>query len=82
MKLVTRCDDLGSFRAANRSILDAVERGLARNVGFMVPGPAFGEAVEMFRGRKDVCLGCTPPSPQNGKTYAGNRSCLAPKCPV
>lgn len=57
MKLVVRCDDLGSFQAANRAIADATEQGLARNAGIMVPAPAFRQAVEMFRHRKDVCLG-------------------------
>ncbi|MFA7236511.1 MAG: hypothetical protein WC058_06580 [Phycisphaeraceae bacterium] len=40
MKRAVRCDDPGSFQAANRAIADATERGLARNAGIMVQARA------------------------------------------
>ncbi|MCX7798866.1 MAG: ChbG/HpnK family deacetylase [Fimbriimonadales bacterium] len=47
--LVLRLDDAGSCPSANRAIRDALEFGLARSVGVMVPGPAFEDAAAMLR---------------------------------
>jgi predicted glycoside hydrolase/deacetylase ChbG (UPF0249 family) len=55
--LVTRGDDAGSCLSANLAILEAVERGVLRNISVMVPASAFEDFAERFRGRKDACLG-------------------------
>jgi predicted glycoside hydrolase/deacetylase ChbG (UPF0249 family) len=57
IRLVTRGDDLGSFRAANRAILDAHKNGILKNTSLMVPTPAFEDAAELVRSVKDICLG-------------------------
>jgi predicted glycoside hydrolase/deacetylase ChbG (UPF0249 family) len=57
IRLVTRGDDLGSFKAANRAIVDAHKNGILKNASLMVPAPAFEDAVERVRSAKDLCLG-------------------------
>lgn len=57
VRIITRADDLGSFRSANRAIYDACKKGVLRNAGIIVPGHEFDHAVDMFRGEKDICLG-------------------------
>lgn len=57
IRLVTRGDDAGMCRTVNVAIRDAYERGILRNVGLMVPAPAFEDAVEMLSGLDDVCVG-------------------------
>lgn len=56
-KLLTRGDDFGSFRTANLAIRDCAARGILKNVSIMIITPYWEEAVEMFKGRNDVCLG-------------------------
>ena len=56
-RIVTRGDDSGSCHSANRAILDAYEHGVLRNTSVMVPGPAFEEAAEMYRGLDGLCVG-------------------------
>ena len=55
--LVTRGDDAGCSRSANRALLECCELGVLRNVSVMVTAPAFNDAVRLFAGRDDVCLG-------------------------
>jgi hypothetical protein len=55
--IVTRADDYGSFRAANRGIAAALQGGVLRNVSVMVTAPYWREAVELARRRPDVCFG-------------------------
>lgn len=57
LRLITRGDDAGSCSAANRAVLEACERGIARNASLMVPGPAFAETARLFAGRPEICLG-------------------------
>jgi chitin disaccharide deacetylase len=57
LRLVTRGDDAGSCRSANRAICESASAGVLRNVSIMACGPAFDEAAEIFRGRDDLCLG-------------------------
>jgi predicted glycoside hydrolase/deacetylase ChbG (UPF0249 family) len=57
IRLVTRGDDAGSFRAANLAIAAAFDRGLIRNSSIMVPAPHFLHAAELFRERPGLCLG-------------------------
>ena len=56
-RIVTRGDDSGSCRSANRAILDAYDQGVLRNTSVMVPGPAFEEAAEMYRNLDGLCVG-------------------------
>lgn len=55
--LVTRGDDAGSSCSTNRALFECCEQGILHNVSFMVPAPAFKDAVRLFAGRDDVCLG-------------------------
>jgi len=57
IQLITRGDDGGSSRSANRALLQAVDEGVLRNVSLMVPGPAFADAAQLFAGRDDICFG-------------------------
>ena len=57
IRLITRGDDAGCSHSANRALVECCEQGVLRNVSVMVPGPAFNDAVRLFAGRDDVCLG-------------------------
>lgn len=57
IRLVTRSDDAGSTRSANRAILEACRDGICRNVSIMVPAPAFDDAAELLKDAGDICLG-------------------------
>lgn len=57
IRLVTRGDDAGSFRAANLAIAEAFDRGIVRNASVMVPAPHFRHAAELFRARPGLCVG-------------------------
>ncbi|SFJ80774.1 hypothetical protein SAMN02799624_06061 [Paenibacillus sp. UNC496MF] len=57
IRLITRADDAGSARTADRAILETIERGIVRNVSLMAVGPTIGHAAELLAGRKDVCFG-------------------------
>jgi len=56
-RIVFRGDDAGSAESANLGILDCVEAGVLRNVGMMVPGPAFDHAASLFRDVQGVDFG-------------------------
>ena len=60
IRLITRGDDAGSSLSANRALFDCCAHGVLRNVSFMVPAPAFADAVRLFADRDDVCHGCMP----------------------
>ncbi|MBM7568890.1 ChbG/HpnK family deacetylase [Paenibacillus sacheonensis] len=57
IRLITRADDAGSARTADRAILETVEHGIVRNVSLMAVGPSIAHAAELLAGRKDVCFG-------------------------
>jgi hypothetical protein len=57
IRLVTRGDDSGSCRAANRAVRDAFKEGILRNASVMVPGPVFDEAAAMLKDLKGLCIG-------------------------
>jgi len=57
IELITRGDDCGSSRSANKAILEACRTGILRNVSFMLCCPFVEEAADLFRKEKDVCLG-------------------------
>jgi predicted glycoside hydrolase/deacetylase ChbG (UPF0249 family) len=48
--LIVNCDDLGSSRAANVAVYDALRRGLATSATLMVPCPWSRDAAAMYRG--------------------------------
>ncbi|MEJ5169484.1 MAG: ChbG/HpnK family deacetylase [Fimbriimonadales bacterium] len=55
--LVLRMDDAGSCPSANEAIARALDFGLARSVGIMVPAPWFREAAELLRSFPGAHLG-------------------------
>jgi hypothetical protein len=57
IRLITRGDDCGSNKTANQAILEAVERGILKNVSLMAVCEAIEDAAVLFAGRKDVCFG-------------------------
>ncbi|SEO76302.1 ChbG/HpnK family deacetylase [Paenibacillus sp. OV219] len=57
IRLITRADDAGSARTADRAILDAIEGGIVRNVSLMAVGPTIEHAADLLAGRRDVCFG-------------------------
>lgn len=48
--VVVNCDDLGSSRAANVGVYDALRRGLATSASLMVPCPWARDAAAQYRG--------------------------------
>lgn len=58
IKLLSRADDFGSARAANRAILEAVQTGaVVRNVSCMAVGPFIEEGAEALQGCTGAALG-------------------------
>ncbi len=57
VRLLVRADDAGSCESANAACLEVVEHGIARNVGVMVPGPAFEGAARLFATVEAACIG-------------------------
>ena len=57
IRLLTRGDDFGSFRCADRAIKDAFQQGILRNTSLMVPAPYFAEAAQLCRELPDLCIG-------------------------
>lgn len=53
--ILFRCDDAGASPGTNRAILQCVTEGVGRNVGVMVPGPAFADAVSLFADIAHLC---------------------------
>ncbi len=57
IRIITRGDDIGSFRSANAAGLDAVENGILKNFSLLATGPYIEEAAEMCSSRTDICFG-------------------------
>lgn len=57
LRLITRGDDAGSNSTANHGILEACDKGILRNVSFMVPCVAIEEAANMFAHKSEICCG-------------------------
>lgn len=57
IRFITRADDAGSSRSANRAIAQVVDGGFVRNVSLMACGPAIEDAAQLLAHRKDVCFG-------------------------
>lgn len=57
-KLIYRCDDFGSARAANAAILEGLEAGhMIRNVSVMAPAPFTEEGAEALARHLDIDIG-------------------------
>lgn len=56
-RLLTRGDDFGSFKTANLAIKDCIDQGILKNVSIMMITDFWEDAIEMFKGRDDICLG-------------------------
>ena len=57
IRLLVRSDDMGCAHAVNEATLRSVEKGIARSVEVIVPGPWFREAARMLRDRPDIDVG-------------------------
>lgn len=58
IRLISRNDDFGSSRAANKAILEAVDCGLiTRNVSCMAPAPYMAEAAEELKRYRHIDIG-------------------------
>jgi hypothetical protein len=57
VRFITRADDAGSSRSANRAILAAVRAGFIKNVSVMAPGKFTEDAAELLARRRGVCFG-------------------------
>jgi len=57
INFITRADDAGSSRSANRAIARTVRAGLIKNVSVMAPGRYVDEAAELLAARRDICFG-------------------------
>ncbi|MFW6271357.1 MAG: ChbG/HpnK family deacetylase [Bacillota bacterium] len=60
-KVITRGDDLGSTKTANKAILDTFKKGILKNTSIMMPCAEVKHAAGLFIHRKDICIGlhCT-----------------------
>ncbi len=56
-QIITRGDDLGSFRTANTAIRDAFNDGILHNTSVMVPTGFIEEAAELLKGETELCFG-------------------------
>ena len=58
MKLLSRADDFGSAKAANKAILESVEKGyVVRNVSCMAVGPYIEESAEYLKKYRHIDIG-------------------------
>jgi len=54
---ITRADDAGSSRSANRAIAKTIRTGLIKNVSVMAPGAFVEEAAGMLAAHREICFG-------------------------
>jgi len=60
IRLVTRSDDAGSSKSANRAIHAAVKKGILRNASIIAPGPSVNHAAKVLGGLVkggELCVG-------------------------
>lgn len=57
VRLITRGDDVGSLRSANRATLDAHQNGILKNASLMAVCPYIEEAAELLVDKTDLCFG-------------------------
>jgi chitin disaccharide deacetylase len=55
--LVTRADDVGTFRSVTAATYDANHNGILRNASLMAPTPFIEEAAAGLIGKTDLCFG-------------------------
>ncbi len=58
IRLVTRADDLGSFRSANRAILEVYRHGIVRNASLLAIGHELDDAIRLLSDVDGLCVGC------------------------
>ena len=56
-QIITRADDAGSSRSANRAIAKAARIGIIKNISVMAPGAYVDEAAQLLAANKAVCFG-------------------------
>jgi len=57
INILVRADDMGASRSVNFAAIESYEKGIARSVEVMVPGPWFEEAATLLRDRPDLDVG-------------------------
>lgn len=57
IKILVRADDMGASRSVNFAAIESYEKGIARSVEVIVPGPWFEEAAALLRDRPDLDVG-------------------------
>ncbi len=57
VRFITRADDAGSSRSANRAISSVLRAGFIKNVSIMAPGGFVDDAAELFADKKGICFG-------------------------
>lgn len=57
IRLVTRGDDAGASRSANRAIRETFEKGILKNAGLMAPCAFVEDAAEQLGGLDGLCCG-------------------------
>jgi predicted glycoside hydrolase/deacetylase ChbG (UPF0249 family) len=78
IRIVTRGDDAGTCRSANRAIHDACVDGVLRNTSVMAPGAAVDHAAELLAGLPGLCIGMHTTF---ASEFAGDRR-LRPVLPI
>lgn len=57
IRLITRGDDAGCCRSANRAIRAAFQQGILRNVSVMAPAPELEDAADQLANLQGLCAG-------------------------
>lgn len=57
IRIITRADDMGVASNANRAVIEALTRGVARNVSVLTGAPFFEEATELLQGVHGIDVG-------------------------
>lgn len=57
IRFISRSDDLGSSKSANKAIDTVTRAGFIKNVSIMSCGPEIDDAAQLLAHRKDICFG-------------------------
>ena len=57
IRLITRSDDAGSSKGANKAIIEAASYPFVKNISLMATGAYIGEAAEALKDKKHLCFG-------------------------
>lgn len=55
--ILTRADDCGSGKGANRAVKEAADAGFVKNISLMACGQWISESAEALKDRRDICFG-------------------------